>query len=117
VSASLEVERRAGPTVVIRLAGEVDEANAADAAARLERLIDPLDAGVVLDLSAVAYLGSAGVYLLNDMARRLAAEGRRLRLVAGDSEIVRRLFEVIAMERALPVDATVDEALAALEPC
>ena len=76
----LRVERVPGEgheTLV--LTGELDLTNAAE----LERaLFETTAARVVLDLSALAYLDSAGIRAIDLAHRRLGGEGRTLGVVA-----------------------------------
>ncbi|MFI2642113.1 STAS domain-containing protein [Streptomyces sp. NPDC018610] len=64
--------RRPDGTAVLTAVGEIDMSNTADLAAALERTPGPL----VLDLSGVEYLDSAGLSVL-------FAHAERLELVAG----------------------------------
>jgi anti-anti-sigma factor len=111
---SVELTRHGTGVVVARLEGEIDAANADATAAALARALDDEDTAMVVDLSDVAYIGSAGVRLLHELTRRLESEGRRLRLVVARAGIVARLFEIVEMEQVVPVDPSVDDALAAL---
>jgi anti-sigma B factor antagonist len=70
-----------GEVLVVRLAGEIDMSNAEDlGSAVLEAT--PNDAlGVILDLSNVQYLDSAGIYVIYGIRGRLKARDQLLRLV------------------------------------
>jgi anti-anti-sigma factor len=68
----------------------------------------------VLDVNGVGYLDSAGLHLLHDTSRTLAARGQSLRVVvAGDAELA-RLLELVDLGLTVPVDASVAEAVDAL---
>ena len=68
-------------------------------------------AGLVIDLSQVTYLDSVGIELLFDLARRLRTHRQRLRLVVPVDAPMRRVLELCDIDRAAPIDATVEAAL------
>ena len=68
-----------------------------------------------VDLSETAYLDSAGVRLLFDLAVRLHAHGQQLRLVVSDATIVRRVLILTQLDQTVPFDASVESALTACE--
>jgi anti-anti-sigma factor len=108
-----EVAREDG-VVVVRLRGEIDTGTVEATAAELGRALRPEDSAMVVDLAEIEYIGSAGVRMLHELAARLTGEGRRLRLATGGSPIATRLLELVAMDGVVPVDASVDQAVAAL---
>jgi|GEM_PF-711939 len=105
---------RVGDVPVARLRGEVDLGRKAQLAAALARAIAPRDRGLVLDLSLVEYLDSAGVHLLHELALSLAERGQRLRVVAAPGAAVLRVLELVDLARTVAVDDSVDEAVATL---
>jgi anti-anti-sigma factor len=97
---------------VVRLDGEVDLSNVDDVR---RAVFAPAEAGhdcVVVDLAGTTYLDSTAVRLLFDLAVRLQARRRRLRLVVSDATIVRRVLVLTKLDEAVPFDATVEEAIA-----
>ena len=66
---------------VARLAGEVDLEATAGLREELAAAVPKGDRGLVVDLTRVGYLDSAGLHLLHDTARTLAARGQSLRVV------------------------------------
>nr|WP_272917782.1 STAS domain-containing protein [Nocardioides flavescens] len=66
---------------------------------------------VVVDLTAVPFIDSAGIGALATGRKVVGARNGSLALVATDGP-VRRLLRVTAMDQALPVFATLDEATA-----
>lgn len=100
---------RDGGTVVARLVGELDLANAAalrtalfDAAAHADRL--------VVDLGAVTFVDSTILGVIVETRRAL---GSRPLLLAAPNAETRRALEVTGLERHLGVYDTVDDALRA----
>ena len=99
---------------VARLAGEVDLEGAAGLREELAAAVPKGDRGLVVDLTRVGYLDSAGLHLLHDTARTLAARGQSLRVVLAPHAVIAPLFEIVGMDQAVPVDASVDAAVDAL---
>ena len=101
----------AGNVVVGRVAGEIESVNAEEMSTALAARLTSEAAGLVIDLSQVTYLDSAGIELLFDLARRLRTHRQRLRLVVPVDAPMRRVLELCDMDRAAPIDATVEAAL------
>jgi anti-sigma B factor antagonist len=102
------ITRRRGDAVVLSVSGDLDLDNVAPLAAALS------DAGkqrchpVVVDLSGVVFADSTTVNVLLQAHAELAGTLR----LAAPSAFVSRLFGVIGLEKAVPVYASVEEALA-----
>lgn len=110
--ARVALERHGG-TVLARLAGEIDLSNAA----AVEDEVSGGTAGataVAVDLAELDYLDSAGLALLSRLAGRLAAAAGTLRLVVPPGALVGRTLSVSGLAAAIPVDESVEAALAAL---
>jgi anti-anti-sigma factor len=92
----------------------VDEINR-DNAARLYRdVLDgiPNDAvGLVVDLSGVSHVDSAGVRMLHQLAGWVAQRRLELRVVVPASSSVRRVLELSCFDANVPVIDTVDSAV------
>jgi anti-anti-sigma factor len=97
--------------VCLKVSGELDIANVAVFQTHLKEA--SLDDSVILDFRGLRYLDSSGIKALLSAQRNLARSGRRL-VIAGPSEMVRRVFSVLDVERVIPMFATVEEALAYL---
>jgi len=109
--ADVTVTEQAGIPVV-RLDGEVDLSNIDEVR---RAVFAPADAGhacLVVDLTGTTYLDSTAVRLLFDLAVRLQARRRRLRLVVSDATIVRRVLVLTKLDESIPFDATVEDAVA-----
>ncbi len=65
---------------------------------------------VVLDLSGVTFIDSAGVHALFRMLTELHVKSRSLALVAPPEAPVRRLLEILDLESLVSVHQTVEEA-------
>ncbi|MEW2544414.1 STAS domain-containing protein [Streptomyces sp. NPDC047002] len=101
---------REGAAVVLAVDGELDLDTVAPLGDALAEAADgQADGPVVVDLSKVAFADSTTV---NVLLRARVALGGRLR-IASPSAFLRRLFDVIGLDEALPVYGSVPEALAA----
>ncbi|HXG74948.1 MAG TPA: anti-sigma factor antagonist [Gaiellaceae bacterium] len=95
--------------------GELDAYAAPDLEAELRRLTEAT--GGVLDLSAVSFLDSTALGVLVRACRQLPGHGCDLRVVLPRGT-ARRIFEITALDRVLPVETTREAAVAALSsPC
>ncbi len=102
---------RLGSTELIRLAGEIDMANAATIGREIVGYVRG-DDGVVIDLTAVSFLDSAGVRLLDALVGDLDDHGRRIRLVVGETGAARMTLQLCAFRDdllATDVDRAAEE--------
>ena len=99
--------------MLARLSGEIDLSNAGAVEDQVTGGLAGATA-VAVDLSGLGYLDSAGLALLSRLAGRLAAAAGSLRLVVPPDAVVGRTLSVSGLAAAIPVDETVEAALAAL---
>jgi anti-sigma B factor antagonist len=104
-----------GDAVVLALHGEVDLHAAPELRERLAATIDGGAPAVLVDLSDVTFVDSTALGVLVGAMKRLRATRRPLRLVAPRPD-VRRLLEITLLDRVLGIDATTEDALAAVAP-
>jgi anti-sigma B factor antagonist len=98
-------------TVVAGVTGEVDLSNAGHLC---DAIVDATanDAlGVVLDLSAVDYLDSAGIHLIYRLRESLRARGQKLMLVIPGQSPVHDSLRLAGVTRHLPISASVQDAV------
>jgi anti-anti-sigma factor len=107
----VEVLVRDGVSVA-RVRGEIDLSNADSIFSTLARAGAPTSTGLVVDLSQVEYLDSAGVRLLFRLARALGEADRTLRTVVPGDATIRRVLELANVEERFGVDESEDAALA-----
>jgi anti-anti-sigma factor len=112
--AEITIEDR-GAVVVARLAGEVDLSNVDDIREQLVRAVSHDTEHLVLDLTPTQYLDSTGVRLLFEVAERLQGRRQQLRLVLDDEALVRRVVVLTQLDQRVPIDASVDAALSAVD--
>jgi anti-sigma B factor antagonist len=110
----LRVERRrVGDAHVVTVAGEVDSSTVdVLRAAVAEALEDRRTAAVVVDLTAVTFLGSVGLKALVDAQTGAAHRREPLRLVVDGTRAVTRPMEVSGLDQVLATFEDLESALA-----
>jgi anti-anti-sigma factor len=109
--ANLEVLEHDG-VVVARVTGELDLANSPATGDAIEAALPASARGLVVDFSELTFLDSSGVAMLFRLVRRLGEHRQRLHVVAPRGEAVGRVLEIVEFDRAAPVHAELDSALA-----
>lgn len=112
--ANLISEQRDG-IVVARLEGEVDMSNARQLKSALVRGITNEGFGLVLDLSALEYIDSAGIHMLLELREQLKNRGQALRLVVPAGSRVGRTLEIAGVGALVEQDETVETAVEAID--
>jgi anti-sigma B factor antagonist len=93
--------------VVLAVTGEIDLHTSPHFEKALVRAQRDETAMVVLDLTAVTFLGSRGLSVLVRANERSAT---RFRVVVAPDNMIRRPMEVTGLDTVLPLHATVDAA-------
>jgi anti-sigma B factor antagonist/stage II sporulation protein AA (anti-sigma F factor antagonist) len=101
-------------TLVVHVQGEIDLSNADEIRNQVSEAVPHDGPGVVLDLAQTTYLDSSGIRLLFDLAQRLQARRQQLALVVTDHALVRRVILLTKLDDAVPMHASVEDALKAL---
>lgn len=112
--AACEFEER-GEVLIATIEGEIDASNAAQLRLAVSERLPSASSALVLDLSHVTYIDSAGIHLVFDLGRRLAARRQSMRLVVPERAPVRRVLELCAVDGVAPMDADVEVSVSALE--
>jgi anti-sigma B factor antagonist len=107
-------ERR-GDVLVARLIGEIDMSNAESIGSAVLEATGNDALGVVLDLTSVQYLDSAGIYVVFGMRSRLRARGQGLRLVIPDGSPVDDALRLAGVQRHVDVVDTVERGVQAVQ--
>ena len=109
-SNGLVVNRRSlNGVVCLSLNGEVDLANASDLRAHLKAVAQN-DADLIVDLAALRYIDSSGIYVLMEVHETFKRVKRRLALAA-PAPNVRKILDLLGIGQIVPVFATVEAAL------
>ena len=93
--------------IVVRLAGEIDIANAGAFEARI--LAEGGDSGaLIVDLSEVTYFDSSGVHLLDHVVAAAEGAGRSVRVVVPEGNPARTVLRICAFREDLLVESLAD---------
>jgi len=102
---------KVGTTDLVRLAGEIDLVNAPEIGREIVRRTGAAEA-VLVDLTAVSFLDSAGVRLLDVLVGDLDDQGTPIRLVVGETGVARMTLQLCAFRDdllATDLDRAADE--------
>jgi anti-anti-sigma factor len=111
----VEIEERDGDDVVVaRLTGELDIAGAERTGLRIAEAVPSSARGVVVDMTDLEFIDSSGVSMLFALARRVGSRRQELRVVAPAGRPVARVLQIVEFERAAPVHADVNSAVAGI---
>jgi anti-anti-sigma factor len=108
---------RSDSAVIVHAGGELDASNEAT----WRRLLSEAAAAagppgpLVVDTSGLDFMGCCAYAALAEQAERCRARGVKLRLVSSQP-VVGRIVGACGLSELLPVDSTVDAALAAVAP-
>jgi anti-sigma B factor antagonist len=111
VSSAVSMPSKTRPNV-LSLEGEIDLHVSPNLTAALNRMIDKKPKQLVVDLSRVTYIDSAGLAALIDGMQKIEAYGGKLAL-AGLQETVRSIFEIARLDQVFRIFPDVNAALAA----
>jgi anti-anti-sigma factor len=103
-----------GTVAVFRVAGEVDVLTAPTLDRAVAQVYGTKVTHVVLDLTEVPFLSSAGLSVLVDHQSRGKREGIGLSVVASRRATLRAI-QITALDRIIPLFTTTDQALAAVD--
>jgi anti-sigma B factor antagonist len=107
-------ERR-GDALVAHLTGEVDMSNAEAIGSAVLEATGNETLGVILDLTDVRYLDSAGIYVVFGMRSRLRARGQSLRLVMPPGSPVDDALRLAGVQRHVEVVDSVEQGVEAVQ--
>ncbi|MGH8983248.1 MAG: STAS domain-containing protein [Acidimicrobiia bacterium] len=107
---TVELEER-GPTIVARIAGELDLSNVDETESMIALSVTPDTHGLVIDLTDTTFLDSTGVRMIFGLASRLRARRHQLRLVADTTTLVHRVLVLSQLDTIVPVDTSLADAL------
>ena len=108
----VEIEQRDDDVVVARLTGELDISAAERTGKRIAEAVPSSARGLVVDMSELEFMDSSGVSMLFSLARQVGSHRQQLRVVAPAGRPVSRVLQIVEFDRAAPVDADVESAVA-----
>jgi anti-anti-sigma factor len=94
-----------GPVICAVLSGEIDLSNAADLRSELNAIIPNTALGLILDLTEVHYLDSAGIHFIHRLREDLRASGQKLQLVVPPDAVINATLRLAGVDWT---DDTVD---------
>jgi anti-anti-sigma factor len=106
--------RAFGAYVVAEVEGEIDLKDTADLADELVEITPGTAGGLVLDLTDVTYIDSAGIRMLFEVVRRLEARRQILALALPDDSPIRALLKFAGVQDAIHVCNTPEECVMTL---
>lgn len=98
----------------VALSGDLDAQGVAVVEAEFHQAVSEQRRSAVVDLSAVAFIMSAGLNMLTRAAANLKQHGAKLVLLA-PQPLVRKAVHNVALDKLTPVADTLDDALSLLK--
>ena len=108
--ADLNVEM-VGQLVVARLDGEIDMSNAGELGEALGRQVSNEALGLILDLTDVHYLDSAGIQVIYELREQLETRGQEIALVVAPDSAIDGVLRVAGVGSVVGIAETLDEAM------
>ena len=105
--------RREGTSLVLRADGRVDGTNASEFQVAMKSEIVETDRVVVLDLSALTYISSAGLRVVLLIAKDLQRQGAKL-AACSLTDPVKEVFVISGFDKIIPIHDTEDAAIGAI---
>jgi anti-sigma B factor antagonist len=110
--ADVRFERQDGIVVAV-LTGEVDMSNAVSVRQQIAESVTPDDDAVVVDLSELSFMDSAGLHAMVELGTVLEERRQQLLLCVPHGNPMERAIEIIGLPSAVSVHSTRDEAMEA----
>jgi len=104
-----------GPVVYANLRGDIDMSNADELRSELSAMTPNSALSLILDLTEVDYLDSAGIHLVHRLREDLRASGQRLQLVIPEASMINATLRLAGLDWRDDTAETADAARAALE--
>ena len=105
---------REDETVVAVVTGEVDMSNAATVRQQIAESVTPDDDAVIVDLSELSFIDSAGLHSLIELGTALDERRQKLLLCLPPGSTIRRAIEIIGLPHAVSVYSERSEAMEAV---
>lgn len=103
-----------GDIVVASLRGEIDMSNAGELGETIGRALTNDVLALVLDLTGVEYVDSAGIHVIYDLHERLRTRGQDIRVVIAPDALIAEALRLADVPRAVGVADSVEAALVSL---
>jgi anti-sigma B factor antagonist len=103
-----------GDIVVASLRGEIDMSNAGEIGETIGRALTNDAMALVLDLTAVEYVDSAGIHVIYELHERLRTRGQDIRVVIAPDALIAEALRLADVPRAVGAEESVEAALISL---
>jgi anti-sigma B factor antagonist len=100
-----------GDVAVARAEGEIDLSNAGQLTDDIPPNVSDSCTAVVVDLSAVSYIDSAGIGALFALARWVGLRGQAMAIVLPEASPIARMLKITHVDEVADIMATVEGAL------
>jgi anti-anti-sigma factor len=108
------MEEQRDSVAIARVTGEIDASNTRWLDARLRALLTNQSTALVIDLSRVTYLDSAGIATMFRLGSELQLHQQQLHLVVVDGSPIARMVGLTGLDRTVPTHGTLDTTLTKL---
>ena len=105
---------RINNTLILKPGGRVDGQNALEFQTAIDSAIDATNDSVILELSDLSYISSAGLRVILLLAKTLRSRNVQFSMCS-ISDTVKDVFEISGFGKIIPTHATRDDALAAIK--
>jgi anti-anti-sigma factor len=112
--ADLNFETRGG-VVVAHVAGEVDMSNVMEVGSALKKSVTNDALGLVVDLTELRYIDSAGIHLVYELRELLRNRGQEIRLVVPQGSTVADALDLANVRSAVGSAETTESAVLELD--
>jgi anti-sigma B factor antagonist len=103
-----------GDVVIASLRGEIDMSNAGELGDTIGGQLTNDALALVIDLTAVEYVDSAGIHVIYDLHERLRNRGQDIRVVIAPGALIGEALRLADVPRAVGAAETVEAALTSL---
>ena len=110
---TIDVVQSDGPVLLLQAGGRINVLTADLFDLEIRRLLKDSHDDVIVDVSQVTYLSSAGLRVFLRLWQDLKKANRSLH-VCSLKPYIRQVFEMIGFDQIIPIDADVDAAIAAV---
>lgn len=111
---NIDTEQNGGLTV-LKMSGKLDTVSSPDVQQIVVEAIDTADEGVVIEMSNVSFVSSAGLRVMLIGAKASKAKGKAFRL-AGLNDGVGDVFRMTGFDRLIDIYDDTDAAIAGTDP-
>ena len=105
----VDADAQNGRTHIVRVAGKMDAMGATEVWDEVSPMVSAEKPNLLLDMTGVPYLSSAGITTLINLLNRAKPLGGKL-AIYGCNPTLRKVFRIVALEPILNVCETLEEA-------